>query len=396
MSTIQATNFKHNASASNNIVLDSSGNAAFAGNVTVTGNMTSSGTVVPASSFLRNRIINGDMRIAQRGTGAVSAALQFPVDRFYTNHSFDGVVNAQQSAIAPPGFTNSIGFTVSTPDTSLGASQFFNFRQSIEGFNTADFGFGAAGAQTITLSFWVRSSVTGTYAISIENGAFNRVYPTSYNINAANTWEYKTIVISGDTTGTWRTDNGIGLSVLFNLAVGSSFQGTPNVWNASSIYAPSGTLANWVGTNGATFYVTGVQLEVGTVATPFERRQFGQELALCQRYFSKTFPTATAIQDKTGTNVGAIACPVPLSVTGFYGSLWQYPVTMRATPTLTYYAPQSSGTNNWVNGGNNTTSTPTAAALSSDRTYIFMANGNAFSLGGADVFYIHATANAEL
>jgi len=276
MSTLQATNLKHNASASNNIVLDSSGNATFAG------------TAVPSSSFLRNRIINGDMRIDQRNAGASGTSNGYTVDRFayFGSQSSKGTWQQNAGSVTPPaGFTNYLGFTSSSAYSVLSTDE-FEFYQSIEGLNIADLGWGTANAQTVTLSFWVRSSLTGTFGGALGNSAGNRSYPYTYTISAANTWERKTVTIPGDTSGTWLTTNGIGIAVYFGLGVGTSKSGTAGAWAGS--YFPSATGAtSVVGTNGATFYLTGVQLEVGTVATPFERRQFGQELALCQRYFQR-------------------------------------------------------------------------------------------------------------
>ncbi len=324
MSTIQTTNLKNAASVSNNIVLDASGNAAFAGNVTASGNVTSTGMVVPSSSFLRNRIINGAMAIDQRNAGASvtvnSGGQFFTADRFYAQAQGGGVFTIQQSSTAPTGFTNSIIATVTTADTSLAGTDFYVIKQRIEGFNSADLGWGAAGAQTVTLSFWVRSSITGTYTGALINSAENRSYPFSYSISAANTFEYKTVTIAGDTTGTWVTNNGIGISVGFALGVGSTYLGTAGSWAGSRLEGATGQTA-WISTNGATFYLTGVQLEVGTVATPFERRQYGQELALCQRYY---LPVGY------GELLGVFQGPNN-------AVLWvNYPVQMRASPTTTF------------------------------------------------------------
>jgi len=315
MSTLAATNLKHASSASNNIVLDSSGNATFAG------------TAVPASSFLRNRIINGDMRIDQRNAGASvtinAAAATYALDRWFGfGQASDGVFTIQRSTTAPTGFTNSLLVTVTTADASLGSTQSYVLAQYIEGFNCADFGWGAAGAQTVTLSFWVRSSVTGTYSGSLRNGAANRSYPFTYSISAANTWEYKTVTVAGDTTGTWATDSTSGPQVIFSLGAGSTLSGTAGAWAGSNLVGATGA-TNLIATNGATFYVTGVQLEVGTAATPFERRQFGQELYLCQRYYA----AQSASQITRAYNYASVAVDV-----------WHFvclPATMRAVPTVT-------------------------------------------------------------
>jgi hypothetical protein len=162
----------------------------------------------------------------------------------------------------------------------------YRFDHSVEGLNTADLGWGAAGAQSITIGFWVRSSVTGTYGARVCNSAETRSYVFQYTINTANTFEYKSITIPGDTTGTWLTDTGIGIGLNFDLGSGSSFEGTANAWNASNVCRASSNV-RLISTSGATFYITGVQLEPGTVATPFERRSYGQEVQLCQRYFQQ-------------------------------------------------------------------------------------------------------------
>ena len=279
MSTLAATNLKHASSASNNIVLDSSGNATFAG------------TPVPNSSFLRNRIINGDMRIDQRNAGASVTCNNnqaYAVDRFYGEDNSDGVFTVQRVADAPTGFINSLKATITTADSSLAATQFAAICQQIEGYNFSDLGFGAAGAQTFTLSFWVKSSLTGAFGGSFRNSSDGRCYPFSYSISVANTWEYKTLTVIGDTTGTWVTDNGIGLKVWWSLGAGSTYSGTAGAWTSSLIITPTGAVSV-IGTLNATFQITGVQLEVGTAATPFERRQYGQELALCQRYYERGF-----------------------------------------------------------------------------------------------------------
>ena len=233
----------------------------------------------------RNRIINGDMRIDQRNAGAAVTANDniFGVDRFQFAMSQSSKGTSQQSSTAPTGFINSLLFTSSSAYT-VGAAETFIIRQHIEGYNIADLGWGTASAATITLSFWVRSSLTGTFGGSLVNATVNRSYPFTYTISSANTWEQKTLTIAGDTSGTWLTNNGRGISVNWSLGTGATYSGTAGSW-ASSLYLSATGATSVVGTNGATFYITGVQLEEGSVATPFEHRQYGQELALCQRYF---------------------------------------------------------------------------------------------------------------
>ena len=223
----------------------------------------------------RNRIINGDMRIDQRNAGASitqSTSNQFPVDRWLVAGDVASKFTAQQSSTAPAGFSNSLLITSSSAYT-VGAAESFILTQYIEGLNIADFGWGTAGAATVTLSFWVRSSLTGTFGGALRNSASNRSYPFSYTISSANTWEQKSITIAGDTSGTWLTTNGRGISLTFSMGAGSSASSTAGAWVAGSYVSATGA-TSVVGTSGATFYITGVQLEEGAVATPFEHRQY--------------------------------------------------------------------------------------------------------------------------
>jgi hypothetical protein len=277
------------------------------------------------SSMLKNRIINGAMVIDQRNAGAsvtVNDAGLYTLDRWSGIDFTDGAFTVQQVIDAPSGFVNSLKVTVTTADASLGASQVAAMRQAIEGFNVADLGFGTANAKTVTLSFWVKSSLTGTFGGALENGAQDRSYPFTYTISAANTWEQKSVTVAGDTSGTWLTNNGVGLRVNLGLGAGSSFSGTAGAWTGADLYSATGA-TSVIGTSGATWYVTGVQLEVGTQATSFEYRQYQQELDLCSRYF-------TVLASGSGQGVLNGFCT---STTAFQG-LVNLPVEMRTTPTL--------------------------------------------------------------
>jgi hypothetical protein len=287
-----------------------------------------------------NRIINGDMRIDQRNAGAaVTANGAFPVDRFIASHSTDGAFSLQQDSSAPTGFVNSIKWTTTTADGTLGATQFSMVRQKIEGTNVSDLAFGSASAKTVTLSFWVRSSLTGNFGGSITNSAQNRCYPFSYTISVADTWEQKSITIPGDTTGTWLTTTGIGIDVFWGLGVGSTYSGTAGAWTSTAnLYSFTGAVSV-IGTLNATWYVTGVQLEVGSSATSFDYRPYGTELSLCQRYFAKTFPQGTAIGQNQGSD-GAVSIS-SLNPSTRVIMVWEFPVTMRASPTVTYYNPSA-------------------------------------------------------
>ena len=271
----------------------------------------------------KNRIINGGMVIDQRNAGASITPTTdgtFSVDRWRCGLSVTSKFSVQQNAgsvTRPVGFSNYLGVT-SLSSYTVGASENFRISQSIEGFNTADLEWGTANAQTVTLSFWVRSSLTGTFGGVIKNSAENRVYPFTYTISSANTWEYETITIPGDTTGTWvGATNGNGLSVHFSLGTGATASGTAGAWAAGNLFSATGA-TSVVGTNGATFYITGVQLEKGSTATSFDYRPYGTELALCQRYFasfvgSVAFSQYSIAEAWSSTKVRfPMKCPVPM------------------------------------------------------------------------------------
>lgn len=291
---------------------DASGNVTFPGTVSVGG-----GLLSPQTGF-KNRIINGNMVIDQRNAGASITFNDgvYVVDRFGSACSQASKATAQQSTTAPTGFTNSIQITSSSA-YSVAAGDFFNLYQNIEGLNVFDFAWGTANAQPITISFWVRSSLTGTFGGSISNSGLSRSYPFTYTISAANTYEYKTITIPGDTSGTWLTTNGIGLRVYFGLGVGTTYSGTAGAWAATRYQSATGAVS-LVGTNGATWNLSGLQLEKGSVATPFEFRSIGQELALCQRYLEliSSFEGSTIPSGQTGRLV------------------YSFKVTKRASPTV--------------------------------------------------------------
>ena len=286
------------------------------------GNTASINGFTPTESNMagRNRIINGDMRIDQRNAGASVTGTNYVVDRWQTAYDAGPTVTSQRSTTAPAGFVNSTILTVTASASPSGQA---TFRQYIEGFNAADFGWGSASAQTVTLSFWVRSSVTGTYAVAFQNAAFNRSYVATYTVNAANTYEYKTVTIAGDTSGTWATDNTTGVRVFFDLGCTTSYNTTAGAWGAGQYFRTS-SCVNLIANSGATFYITGVQLEAGSVATPFERRQYGQELALCQRYFQKLISGNNAAMG-SGFSAGGTR--------GVFFVPWKQ--QMRASPTVT-------------------------------------------------------------
>jgi hypothetical protein len=265
------------------------------------------------ASTLKNRIINGAMMINQRGfSGSVASGGVYTLDRFQAWSTVSSKYTIAQSSTAPAGFINSLLITSSSAYT-VGASELYAINQNIEGLNISDLGWGTANAKTVTLSFQVYSSLTGTFGGSLTNSAQNRSYPFTYTVSSANTWTQISITIAGDTTGTWLTTNGTGISLFIGLGVGSTLSGTAGSWSGSTYYSATGA-TSVVGTNGATFYITGVQLEVGSSATGFEYRQYGTELALCQRYYVQNFQGTWGQTYNTSVALFSLKCPVPMRI----------------------------------------------------------------------------------
>jgi hypothetical protein len=304
-----------------NAILDASG-----------GNTATINSMTPTADSLqgfRNRIINGDMRIDQRNAGASITPTdgQYSVDRWQCFLTQASKYTVQQSTTAPTGFVNSVVVTSSSAYSVL-TGDTFGIRQKIEGLNVSDLAWGTASAKSITISFWVRSSLTGTFGGAIQNSNQNRSYPFTYTISAANTYEQKTITVAGDTSGTWLTTNGIGISLVFNFGTGTTYSGTAGAWAGALYFAPTGA-TSVVGTSGATFYITGVQLEVGSVATPFERRDYGRELAMCQRYYYRITPKSSNYFTSGFNNSTTV-----------HRGIANFPTSMRTEPT----AIEQSGT----------------------------------------------------
>lgn len=285
----------------------------------------------------KNRIINGGMVIDQRNAGASFSNVDsaFCLDRWklasYDGSAQTGKFTVQQNAgsVTPPvGYVNYLGVTSSAATTGSSTAIYY-VGQPVEGLNVSDLAWGTASAVSVTLSFWVRSSLTGTFGGAITNSAQNYSYPFTFTISSANTWEQKTVTIAGATSGTWLTTNGIGLRLIFNLGTGSTYTGTAGSWSANTYLNATGA-TNVLGTNGATFYITGVQLEKGSTATSFDYRPYGTELALCQRYYELT--------------------DYEIVASGYYAAgYWK--VEKRASPTITI-KQRSTGSGGALKAGN--------------------------------------------
>ena len=298
-----------NADTSDGLKLtsDTSGEIEFQSAGVTKASVTSAGFTVGGSNIspqptFRNRIINGNMAIDQRNAGASITPIngQYGVDKWRNGLSAASKFSVQKTPSTTEtgyetrvgaGFINYLAAT-SLSAYSVGASEVFLVSQYVEGYNMADLVWGTANAKTVTLSFWVRSSLTGTFGGAFQNLDRNRCFPFSYTISVANTWEQKTITVAGDTSGTWETTNGLGVQIHFSLGVGSTYNGAAGAWAGASHYSATGA-TSVVGTSGATWYITGVQLEVGEQASDFENLQYGTQLALCQRYYQKSYAQGT-------------------------------------------------------------------------------------------------------
>jgi hypothetical protein len=308
-----------------------------------------------SNGTFRNKIINGAMVIDQRNAGAAITSSNYNgnvycTDRWNAYANVASKISIQQSTSAPGGFTNSLLITSASAYT-LGAGELQSVRQFIEGYNFADIGWGTSSAKPVTVSFWVQSSLTGTFSGHIQNAAQTYTYIFTYNITVANTWQYVTVTIPGQTSGAWPTNNTAACQLTFMLGSGATYgSGTANAWQTGNIWAAAGSVS-LVAVNNATWQITGVQLEIGTVPTAFELRSYSKELMMCQRYFQLTNPSN---QYAGGGLVGSGQS------SGYCGTSYSFPVVMRATPSVTrggtrdtwYVAGISSNASAAINGSN--------------------------------------------
>jgi hypothetical protein len=345
----------------------------------------------------KNRIINGAMVIDQRNAGASvtpTGSATYTVDRWvYKSGGVSSKASIQQNAgsVTPPaGYINYVGATSLSAYTLL-TGDHFSISQYIEGLNVADLAWGTANAATVTLSFWVRSSLTGLNGGAVKNSVGDRSYPFSFTVNSANIWEQKSITIAGDTTGTWLTTNGIGVEVSFNLGAYSNKLTTANAWAAGDYYGPTGA-NSIVSTNAATFYITGVQLEKGSTATSFDYRPYGTELALCQRYFEKSYDIDTALG--TSTRNGNFRSIANGASTNLYCGSIIFKVTKRAAPVMSgwTYAGTSGQWNYGVSGTSEATTTILFDQIGSSGCTPYMTT----AATGQNSMYGHWSASIEL
>ena len=275
----------------------------------------------------RNILINGGQTVDQRNSGSaitLTSSHQYATDRFICRLGTSSSSTAQRVADAPDGLYNSVKITIGTGATPSAATATGYFAYKTEGIDTSHLSFGSSNAQTITLSFYVKSSLTGAFGVTVANDALNRSFPSSYTINSANTWERKSITVTGDTSGTWATTTAAAFYLLWDLGCGSDVKGTANTWAGSDFRGGATGTINVCATSSATWQITGVQMEIGTEATPFEVRSFGNELERCQRYYFQLDGDASDRIGVGGYAVGASEARMDVV----------FPCAMRAAPTI--------------------------------------------------------------
>ena len=314
-----------------------------AGDKTLSGDITFSGDVIPSTPLShRNLMINGAMLVAQRGTSFVTPSSgSYTLDRFSALNGTDGTFTITQDSSAPTAseagvyFTKSLKLDVTAADTSIGASQLCWIETKNEGQDAAAAGFGQSGTRYVTLSFWHKHTKTGIHSVVIKNGNQDRSYVAEYTQSTTDTWEKATITIPVDTSGTWAYDNTAGIRIVFSIAVGSTYQTAAGSW-VSGNYHGSVNLVNNLDSTSNNFQITGVQLELGSVATPFEYRSYAEELLRCQRYFYKRGHSGGQ------TNLEWFYMLASSGANTYGRATVRFPVTMRATPTISNISTQGS------------------------------------------------------
>ena len=374
MSTIKVTNIEHGSTTDGGIQLDNSGHVIV------------DGVHMPTAGALSNRnlIINGSHDVNQRDQGSFTPSHNdFCTDRWRMELSDASKYTAEQSSTSPDGFQKSLKITSSSAFTPA-SDDYFLVTQDIEGYNSAPAAFGSSAAKSVTLSFWVRSSLTGTFACAIRNSAFNRTHIKEYTISTADTWEHKTLTFPGITDGTWNTGSTVGIRVHWSLGAGSDFHGAADTTLNTNDFATSSS-TNVVATNSATWFMTGAQFELGATATPFEHRSYSDELARCQRYFRRLCEGASyAAAPGSGTGT---------SSTNAWHNIHLIP-EMRTVPTLSDW---SNLRNDDVSGGTAVTALSLTTSMSSTEA-VFLQATSASSLTAHRPYFLLAnnTSSAKL
>jgi len=364
-------------------------------NTQLTGVVTSN-QLAPTAQYMgfKNRIINGDMRIDQRNAGASVTpgvgTVTYTVDRWngYQNQASKFTVQQNAGSVTPPvGFKNYLGATSSSAYTTSGTDE-FDIAQYIEGYNVADLSWGTSDAKTVTLSAWVRSSLIGTFGGAISNSNSTRSYPFSYSIPVANTWTQISVIVPGDTTGTWNTTTGLGMLVNFSLGAGATRSGTVNTWAGANYTQPASSVSV-VGTNGATFYITGVQLEVGSQATSFDFRDYGRELIMCQRYYIKwSMPVSTGGGAGMGVAVSGTLSDIQLIMPVGFRTSSPGSITVDATALSVYVVPTQTSYSGGTWGIGYTTNTQVLPLRYTHGTSVFTLGQVTYPAGTGSTSYL--------
>ena len=340
----------------------------------------------------RNLIINGAMQVFQRGT-ASTGNNAYSVDRWqHKDNASTVAMTITQDTDVPTGQGFYYSLKASTT-ANVTANGFLGIAQRMEGYNINPLAWGTSGAKQATLSFWVKSSTAGTYGLSSRNNAADRSCVMEYTINAADTWEYKTVTFPADTSGTWETTTNIGNRLWWGLSATGGITSTIGSWQNANLYQSSNNV-DWSGSTAtATFYITGVQLEIGEQATPFEHRSFGDELARCQRYYEHSYPYGTAAGAANG-GIGAYHIHAGALRANFYGFVTtRYTVQKRASATVTVYS--YGGTSGQISNGDSGANIGAASVIQNGATSFLIRNNSGGTLADQPIIF-HYSGDAEL
>lgn len=373
MSVIRVNKLENTNTSNGGISIDTSGHVSI------------DGQQLPSAGPLSNRnlIINGAMQVAQRGTSFTSAGEGYTLDRWRFNENTPAAFDVVKSSIAPAGFTSSLKIDCTTTGTPTSTQEAF-IEQKIEAQNLQHLQYGTLGAQSVTFSFWIRSNKTGNYGLWIYQEDAASQYATTYTISSADTWEYKTITIPGNTTTAINNDNGIGLSFRFYLQAGSTYAGTPAETWTTSLNSNRTTSLNLGDSASNEWLLSGVQLEVGETATPFEHRSYGDELARCQRYYQYT-PAYGLVAAARSSGTAALLFNIPL-ITSLRATPILNNPALRAYAYNTFYDSSGSLTINFFSSDGTTLVVTKSgfSGLTDDRSY------NVFPISGSEGFRLDA------